>query len=91
MGHLMTIRVQEAERRHRQRIQSNLRQQSDKPHSDRVLTFRAWCELNSISVQTGRRILAAGKIRYVQLSVRRIGIRESDNTAYQASCLRGGE
>ena len=80
----MTIR--EAERRRYQRAQSK-----QQPHSDRVLTFKAWCELNGFSEQTGRRIIRAGKCRYIQLSERRIGIRESDNAEYQASCLRGGE
>ena len=80
----MTIR--EAERRQRQRIQSK-----QQPQPDRVMTFAAWCELNAVSIQTGRRLLAAGKCRYLQLSERRIGITESANAEYQARCSRGGE
>jgi predicted site-specific integrase-resolvase len=55
---------------------------------DRVLTFRQWCDLNGISKATGRRILARGELPVLQLSTRRIGIRESDNAAWQASRAR---
>jgi predicted site-specific integrase-resolvase len=57
----------------------------------RVLSFREWCELNNISPDTGRRIIAAGKIKVTQLSDRRIGIREDHAAEYQAACVRGGE
>jgi predicted DNA-binding transcriptional regulator AlpA len=58
-------------------------------HRDRVLNFRQWCDLNGISKATGRRIIAAGEGPPVlQLSARRIGIRESDNAAWQASRAR---
>jgi predicted DNA-binding transcriptional regulator AlpA len=73
----MTLREQEiAERR-------------DLEHRDKVLTFRQWCELNNFSVATGRRIINAGNGPTVlQLSPRRIGIRQSDNAAWQASRAR---
>jgi predicted site-specific integrase-resolvase len=58
--------------------------------SQRILSFKQWCQLNSISEATGRRIIRAGKVRVVQLSTRRIGIGEDDNAAYQAACARGG-
>src|SRR5262249_2849542 len=73
----------EAERRRRQseRDRAALR--------DRVLTFRQWCEVNNFSRMTGHRILKAGEGPPVlQLSPRRIGIRESDNAAWQASRVR---
>jgi hypothetical protein len=95
--------LHEAERRQRQRKQTHKKQRS-RPHSkpigatagpprdrDLVLTFKQWCELNGFSKATGRRVLAAGKCRYLRLSERRIGIRASDNAEYQESCLRGGE
>jgi hypothetical protein len=40
-----------------------------------VLTFAEWCELNSFSLRTGRRILRSGNGPVVtQLSSKRIGI-----------------
>jgi hypothetical protein len=77
----MTLR--EGERRQRQREQSR--------RSQRILSFKQWCELNAISAATGRRLIAAGKVRVTQLSERRIGIGEDDNAAFQQACLRGGE
>jgi hypothetical protein len=59
--------------------------------SNRVLTFRAWCSLNAISIATGRRLIAAGKVKVTQLSARRIGIREDHNAEYQSACIRIGE
>jgi predicted site-specific integrase-resolvase len=58
--------------------------------SQRILSFKAWCALNSISEATGRRIIRAGKVRVTQLSERRIGIGEDDNADFQARCARGG-
>jgi len=72
----------EAERRRRQ-------SQRDLAHRDRVLTFRQWCELNGFSKATGIRLIRRGDGPPVlQLSTRRIGIRESDNAAWQASRVR---
>jgi predicted DNA-binding transcriptional regulator AlpA len=60
-----------------------LRQQSP------VLSFSAWCQINGISERTGRRILASGDgPKTLQLSERRIGIREIDNAAWQESRVR---
>jgi predicted DNA-binding transcriptional regulator AlpA len=57
---------------------------------DRVLSFRQWCTLNSISLATGRRIINAGNGPVVvQLSPRRIGVRVAENRAWQASRARG--
>jgi hypothetical protein len=53
-------------------------------------TTRGWCALNGFSESTGRRIIAAGKVRVTQLSDRRIGIGEDDNADFQAACARGG-
>jgi predicted DNA-binding transcriptional regulator AlpA len=58
-------------------------------HRDRVLSFPEWCALNSLSVATGRRLVKAGNgPRVLQLSPHRIGVRESDNAAWQASRAR---
>jgi hypothetical protein len=86
----MTIR--ERERRAEQRRQSlnELEQRhSQRLHPDQILSFRQWCELNNISERTGARILASpdGPV-VVQLSAKRIGIRVSDNRAWQASRVR---
>ena len=83
----MTLR--EVERRQRQREESQQRETSHRT-SQRILSFKQWCQLNSISESTGRRIIRAGKVRVVQLSPRRIGIGEDDNAAFQAACARGG-
>jgi predicted DNA-binding transcriptional regulator AlpA len=56
---------------------------------DRVLTLRQWCALNSLSFDTGKRIIKSGQgPRVMQLSSRRIGIRVSDNRAWQEGRLR---
>jgi hypothetical protein len=49
-----------------------------------------WCAVNGFSLATGRRILNGDgpKPPIVQLSPRRIGIRESDNAAWQAARVR---
>jgi predicted site-specific integrase-resolvase len=71
----------DAERRNRQRESHR--------KSQRILSFKHWCELNNISAATGRRIIRAGKVRVTQLSERRIGIGEDDNAEFQARCARG--
>jgi predicted site-specific integrase-resolvase len=59
--------------------------------SKRVFKFKEWCEINGFSQDTGRRIIAAGKVKVTQLSDHRIGIRDDHNAEYQAACVRGGE
>ena len=72
-------------RRHRQDVDRQFH-----PDDHRVLSFRQWCELNSISLSTGRRILASGSGPEVtQLSRRRIGITTRSNRAWQAAHTRG--
>jgi hypothetical protein len=75
--------VHEAERRERQRQTSH--------RSQRILSFKQWCALNSISEATGRRLIRAGKVRVVRLSERRIGIGELDNADFQAACAQGAQ
>jgi hypothetical protein len=74
--------LHEAERRNRQSKEA-------RRTSQRILSFKQWCSLNSISEATGRRLIKAGKVRIVRLSERRIGIGENDNADFQASCTRG--
>jgi predicted DNA-binding transcriptional regulator AlpA len=58
-------------------------------HRDKVLSFGQWCAVNGFSKTTGWRLLRAGKgPRVLQLSPRRIGIKESDNAAWQAGRVR---
>jgi predicted DNA-binding transcriptional regulator AlpA len=58
-------------------------------HRDRVLTFHEWCALNGFSVATGHRLIKAGLGPPVlQLSPRRLGVRESDNAVWQQSRIR---
>ena len=61
-----------------------------KRRSQRILTFKQWCQLNGISESTGRRLIRAGKVKITRLSERRIGVSESDNADYQAACAEGG-
>src|SRR5262249_50187960 len=58
-------------------------------HRDRVLSFAQWCGLNGFSKATGRRLINRGEGPSVlQLSARRIGIKESANATWQASRAR---
>jgi hypothetical protein len=88
----MTVR--ERERRAAQRAASELEQRRraralDLSRADQILTFKQWCQLNAVSERTGARILASpdGPV-VVQLSAKRIGIKVSDNLAWQASRAR---
>jgi predicted DNA-binding transcriptional regulator AlpA len=82
--------VQEDEERRARREAKRWRwqraQEAAREHRDRVLSLREWCALNGFSLATGRRILggAGPKPRVLQLSARRIGIRESDNADWQS-------
>jgi hypothetical protein len=60
-------------------------------NSRSILSFKDWRRLNFISESTGRRIIAAGKVRVTQLSERRVGISESANADDQAACVPGRE
>lgn len=65
------------------------REDEERRRSRRVLSFRAWCALHGFSPDTGRRILASGKgPKVIQLSDRRIGIREDHNAEWQESRIR---
>jgi hypothetical protein len=56
---------------------------------DQVLSVPQWCALNSLSLRTGRRILASkDRPRITQLSERRIGIRRIDNRRWVESRAR---
>ena len=78
--------ISQAEAEHRRRQSA---QQVARDHRDHVLTFRMWCAVNAFSPATGRRIMKRGEgPRVLQLSPRRIGIRESDNAAWQAARAR---
>jgi predicted DNA-binding transcriptional regulator AlpA len=58
-------------------------------HRDRVLNFPQWCQVNGFSKATGRRIIKRGEGPPVlQLSARRIGIKESANARWQAERVR---
>ena len=55
---------------------------------DRVLSLRQFAELNGISLRTARRLIEADAVPVVQLSARRVGVRESDAARYQAERIR---
>jgi predicted DNA-binding transcriptional regulator AlpA len=86
----MTLREREvAVRRRIFRKQPSHAEAEREHHRDRVLSFPMWCDLNGFSIATGRRIINAGNGPPVlQLSPRRIGIKESANAAWQASRAR---
>ena len=51
---------------------------------DRVLTFIEWCQLNSFSISTGQRLVAAGEGPvFVQLSARRKGVTVGENRRWR--------
>jgi hypothetical protein len=70
-------------------LKAHRRERAALQHPDKVWTFPAWCVLNGISESTGRRILQSGNgPKVVWLSTRRMGIRESDNRAWQETLVR---
>jgi hypothetical protein len=78
--------LREQERRQRQRAST----EQSSPNSRRVMSFRAWCDLNNFSIPTGRRIIASGEgPKITQLASRRIGIREDHNAEWQDSRIIG--
>jgi hypothetical protein len=52
-----------------------------------VYPFEEWCVLRGFSIPTGRRLVAAGKVKVTRLSDRRIGIRSDHDREYLDSCL----
>jgi hypothetical protein len=53
---------------------------------DRVMSFALWCEINSLSQATGRRLRKAGKGPiFTQLSDRRVGVTVRNNRIWQAA------
>jgi predicted DNA-binding transcriptional regulator AlpA len=84
----MTLREQE--RRARQRQASLNEPQPYSRYARRIMSFRAWCELNGFSIPTGRRIIGSGDgPKVTQLGLRRIGIREDHNAEWQDSRIIG--
>jgi hypothetical protein len=69
----------ERERRARQRAQSSALV---------VFPFDEWCVLRGVSKATGRRLVAAGRVKVTYLSERRIGVRSDHDREYLDSCLR---
>jgi hypothetical protein len=78
---------QEAERRARQRAQSDpIHDRELALNQHRILSFLDWCWLNNISPATGRRILKSGRGPAItRLSTRRIGISIAANADWQAA------
>lgn len=53
---------------------------------DRMLTFIEWCQLNSFSPSTGRRLILDGQGPvFVRLSARRKGVTVGENRRWQAA------
>ena len=57
---------------------------------DRVLTLKQWAALNAMSLRTAARLIRAGDgPPIIQLTSRRVGVRESDAAKWQAERMRG--
>jgi predicted site-specific integrase-resolvase len=54
----------------------------------RVYTIQQWAELRGLSMSTARRIIREGRIKVVQLSERRLGIRSDHDLEFLKSCER---
>jgi hypothetical protein len=82
--------LREQERRAAQRRRSDHAQDREIGlNQHQIIKFVDWCQLNGISVATGRRILKSGKGPIVtQLSDRRIGISVGANAEWQAARAR---
>jgi predicted DNA-binding transcriptional regulator AlpA len=85
----MTLREREVAARRRLHRKQSSPAQVQVEHRDKVMSFAQWCRVNSFSKPTGRRIIKRGEgPPVIRLSPRRIGIRESDNRAWQDSRTR---
>jgi len=71
-------------------LQETQRRQRQQSRSLRVIPFNEWCADKGFSRATGRRLVAAGKVKVTQLSPRRIGVREDHDREYLDSCVRDG-
>jgi hypothetical protein len=60
--------------------------QQSVPGFERVMPFPEWCRYKGFSIQTGKRLRAAGKVRVVYLSATRIGVTESADREFMAAC-----
>ena len=89
-------RSQHARRKHQKQKRRKLKRKPIQPkwssldtplatlHPNQILSFHEWCQLNRISVRTGRRIIARGEGPVVtQLSPQRIGISVVNNALWQ--------
>jgi hypothetical protein len=56
------------------------------PGFERVMPFPDWCRLKGFSINTGKRLRAAGKIRVVRLSATRVGISASEDARFMRAC-----
>jgi hypothetical protein len=70
-------------------IAMTIREQERRPQRHIVVyPFLDWCKMRGISVATGRRLAAAGRVKLTQLSERRIGVRSDHDQEYLDNCLR---
>jgi hypothetical protein len=56
------------------------------PGFERVLPLAQWLALKNLSYQTGKRLIAEGKIKITHLSQKRIGISESADREFMKAC-----
>jgi hypothetical protein len=70
-------------------IRENGRRAKPQAHTPIIVyPFLDWCKMRGISVPTGRRLIAAGRVKVTQLSDRRMGIRSDHDLEYLNNCLR---
>jgi hypothetical protein len=58
------------------------RKEPSGPRWPNIMSFSEWCVLRGFSVSTGRRLIAAGRVKVTYLSDRRIGIRSDHDLEY---------
>jgi predicted site-specific integrase-resolvase len=55
-----------------------------------VYPLREWCKMRHVSISTARRLHKAGKVKFTQLSERRVGVRSDHDQQYLDASVREG-
>jgi hypothetical protein len=76
--------------RHHEREQKRRQLQREALEAGHIVVypFGEWCLMRGISIASGRRLIAADRVKVTQLSERRIGIRSDHDLEYLNSCAR---
>jgi predicted DNA-binding transcriptional regulator AlpA len=72
-------------------LQPRQRELASERRPSRVLTLKEFADLNSLGLRTVKRLIHDGKgPKVIQITERRVGIREADAAEWQAARVRGG-